>query len=90
MSPFTLRAAPTKVQDLRKRKLPNEFYQIEIPPQMNCVQLKVKETKVDLPIFRRPGCPTDQPRNQMKMLRGFYVKPAKAPNISMVLIRYHK
>jgi hypothetical protein len=49
-----------------------KVYQIEISPQMNYVQLKMKETKVDLLIFRRPGCLTDQPQNQITISRGLY------------------
>jgi hypothetical protein len=33
-----------------------EVYRIEIPPHKNHAELKVKGTKLDLPIYRRPAC----------------------------------
>jgi hypothetical protein len=49
-----------------------EICQIEIPPQMNIWPLKLRKTKMDLPIFRRPGCQINQSQNQMIISRDLY------------------
>jgi hypothetical protein len=54
---------PTGLKDVEK------VYQIEIPPHTNDVKLEIKKTKIDLPIFRRPGYSINQPRNPMTILK---------------------
>jgi hypothetical protein len=48
-------------------------YRIEIPPHMNDIQLGVKETKLDLPIFRQPErSGNDYQIRMIRLLRSFY------------------
>jgi hypothetical protein len=38
---------------------------IEIPPHMTDIRLEVKDTKLDLPIFRRPARPVNEYRTSI-------------------------
>jgi hypothetical protein len=63
----------TGLRDVKK------IYQIEIPPQANYVKLKMKKTKLNLPIFYQPECPTNQPRNPISILEDLYGKAGGKP-----------
>ena len=44
-----------------------QVYRIEVQPHMNNIELEVKRTKLDLPIFRRPARSANEYRTSMVM-----------------------
>jgi hypothetical protein len=58
-----------------------EMYRIGIPQHMNVVRLEMKETKLDLTIFRRPARSVNQSRKPMTIGFGevYAAKPMKTP-----------